>query len=250
MSVAILLASWPETELGINLGKMFIAAYERNFPDADIFVGINPAPRLDEWLSILEASPLNIRYAVTPKDLILSSDASGYQTALRLYRDTNSSHDLIWFNHFKGVSWRRIDVSETNISLLLDKRKNVEDVFADHPDVGLYALTGWAINHGKLDPGGPDDLTSQYYNFSYPTLRITPVHTFFVTRGEPVRNFVHNCNSSFFDKPLPNRFFFENDFCQCIFRQGYTAYIREPFPGVTKESIDTTIKNWKLVNGL
>ena len=91
----------------------------------------------------------------------------------------------------------------------------------------------------------------QYYTFPYSPMGVQVLWTFFVLRGEPVIHFVNNCSNSFFEAPLPHRYFFENDFYQVVFRQGFLPRIRDYIVSHTGAvSYEQKIAQWKAVNGI
>jgi len=252
----IMLAAWPGSQHSLTIGKYFLKTYEEYFPDATIYIGINDGPFLEQWLEILKASNLNILYDITPKAITMNSDASAYQTALKLYKESGNVHDLIWFNHFKGASHAEHELQAyqfySQTDGLMCNRHEIEQVFLDNDAVGLYALTGWPIHHDKLDIGHEDDFSSRYLTLPYSTLRITVVYTFYVARAKAIRYIVDNATVDFFEQPYPHRFFFEQDFYHMIFRQGYIPIIKIPYPGhgFTQQTFTTIIDKWKADNNL
>lgn len=237
MRPGIILASYPVSQHALDLGRRFIRIYETHFPDAVIYIGINSAPLMNEWAEIFQESSLEIYYDITPKNLELCSDASAYQTALRLYKDKSINHDLVWFNHFKSVTHRETyGIADREIDELLLCRSQVEDVFAN-PLIGFYANKGWRYGHDM-----PDQV-SKYYEFTYPHFRIQPLFTFFVVRGIALQNLVQNGDISLLNEPLPDRYFMENNALQLICRQGYLPHIHNcvrngDYSGVA--NVDTT----------
>jgi hypothetical protein len=245
MNHGILLASFPNTENSLAIGARFLDFYTRNFPTATVYVGINPAPLQDRWIDMLKASSLEIFYAITPEELSLNSDASAYQTALKLVKEQNKEHDLLWFTHFKSVT--NTDTKHLANDLASDLLSNpayIEDVFKD-PSIGLYGINGWTYNQEVAD------YISPYFSFPYTNLGVQVLWTFFVLRADPVMHFLNNCSDNFFNTRLPHRYFFENDFYQVVFRQGYLPHIRDFMQSSNgTRSYAEKIAQWKVENKL
>lgn len=219
MRPGIILASYPVSQHALDIGRRFIRIYETYFPEAVLYIGINSAPLMNEWAEIFQASSLEVYYDITPRDLEICSDASAYQTALRLYKEKGIEHNLVWFNHFKSVTHRELyGLADREIDDLLLHRSKVEAIFSDD-SIGFYANKGWCYGHSV-----PDQI-SQYYKFPYPPFRIQPLFTFFVVRDTPLRNLVQNGDQSFLTAPFPDRYFMENNSLQFICRQGYLPHI-------------------------
>ena len=82
----IIFASHIPTPNKLYVGKQFLDKFVESFHDYDIYIGINNS--CDEWAKMIEdySDKLNIFYEITPLNLLINSDASAYQTALRLLK--------------------------------------------------------------------------------------------------------------------------------------------------------------------
>ena len=225
MRTAILFAIYFANDYGLKVARSFLDRFKA-FEDADIYVGINPAEKMREWISDLRAP--NIRYAQTPDHLVIDSDASAYQTAFRLMHESGRRYDLLWFGHTKSASTGRWNWAEYFGEKFFGRRIAVEHEFED-PDVGTYGPQ--AVIH----PEPILDCITPYLKLPYPMLPIMYVHTFYACRGQPVHYFLKHCER-FLTDPLPAggrmrpdgepieatpRYFFERDFYQLVWKQGY-----------------------------
>src|SRR5579864_8601042 len=85
---------------------------QHSFGDCDLFIGINASNVTHQVQQILDTQYRGkfkrLEYAVTPEALVVDSDVSGYQTALRLLTNhlktlpIGTRYNLVWFGHTKG----------------------------------------------------------------------------------------------------------------------------------------------------
>lgn len=258
MRPGIVLASFPVSQYALDLGKTFLNIYEEYFPDAVLYVGINPSSYNDQWMNMLKHSSIETYYNLTPDRLILNSDASAYQTALRLVKEKNIEHDILWFNHQKSVAHADVRcITDRHMDGLMRNRHQIEQLFMNDPMLGVYALEGWGIDHDKMNAGNEEDYTSRYLEFPYSVLKIATVYTFYAVRCTPVKILLEQ-SKKFLNEQLPHRYFFENDFCELIFRQGYIPYIEKwicdnlghKLAQNTRERFDKIINEWRIQNHL
>ena len=222
MKTAVLLAAYTINDYTTKLGKRYIQLLQKHFKDADIYVGINLSPLQDELIQLLNESGLNIKNEVTPEHRVTDSDASAYQTALRLLKSSGKKYDLCFFMHYKGATYQDSRyITKLHLQALLEDRIRIESLFARNKKIGLYSLAGWTYD------GGPwAETAHEYIKLPYPIqLQIQPIFTFYVIRGSAVQYIIKNATDAFFDQRLPNRYFFENIPPQMVFGQGYEPYI-------------------------
>lgn len=248
MTPGIILASYPNSPYALELGRRLLDMIYSSFPDATLYVGINYGPYLEQWTKMLYDYPGRVLYEITPEYLVLPSDASAYQTALRLYKKHGEEHSLLWFYHFKGTTHPDTrGLSGDIFSYFSNARVEIEQQFNTDKRLGIHGFTGWTFDHNLLDPGQSHDMCSFYMDLPYPVLRVTVLYSIFTCRGLPVWNLVQNCTDDFLTKRLGSSFFFENDFSQLIFRQGYTPSFHT-FTYHPKEQIDQVVNTWVQTN--
>lgn len=216
---AVVFASYINNDDALRLGLRFLDVFQSKFVDCDIFIGINPCQKQQEWINAIERSPLNIKFALTTPDLVMDSDASAYQTALRLLKESKYEHEQVWFGHTKGATSGNYDITDRYINNLFLKREVVDELFGN-PEFGIYGL------ECALHPEKIEDRISQYRTYNSDPLMIMFLYSFYVIRGNIVYDFVHNCLEEFFTHKLKgDRYFFERDFYQIVFMQGYLPMV-------------------------
>lgn len=229
--------------------KVFIDLFEKHFADCDLHVGLNPCRLRSEARRLFAKSRLAPRVRVTPRRLVLDSDASAFQTALRDLAETGRRRELYWFCHTKGATSREYDVLRGLMIELLLRRQAIEQSFRE-TDIGVYAPVAARYTHGSR-------VVSRYMRFPRKPLHLACLYSFYVLRGDLLWNFLDNCDRSFFEEPLPTRYFFEGDFPQIAFMQGHPPLVRQvaQLPVgrgsellSTRETVDEEIGRWMLEN--
>ncbi len=216
---AVVFASYVDDEAYLPFCARIVQLWQQEFADSDIYVGINPCRCQREWTAMLDGSGLRVRYAVTPAPLLLPSDASAFQAALGLLQAQPTRYDYVWFGHTKGAtSGDYATLTAHLIELFLKKEAIITSLQAT--GCGLYALAA------SIAPRARDGC-SRYLAFRYTALPIFCVFTFYVFLGRPLHSFLDRCDRSFFTERLPNAHFFEGDFPQAAFRQGYEPCVRK-----------------------
>lgn len=212
---AIVFASYMPDEHALGIGEEFLAVFAEHFADADVCIGVNPSACQDAWRARIAGCGLRARQALVETHRVIDSDASAFQAALTLLRDSGETYDLIWFGHTKGVTTKDLRLTRWFIDKLFRRRQAVERVF-DDPMCGVYGL------QAVLLPEKNVDVITPYCRLPYPQLDIMFTHTFYVCRGKPVHEFLRRCDRSFFDERIKgDRWFFERDFYQIVFMQGF-----------------------------
>ena len=220
MKTAVVFAAY------INDARYF-AMFEKNMElflsemhDSKFYVGINACKHQLEIIRYFKMHKLDFKYAITDARLTLPTDASAYQTALSLMQKDNEKFDLIWFSHTKGSNSQQYNDLVAQLIELYLKKENVAKHFLAHPKCGLYATSG--VVYPKVRP-----FINRYATFRYPPLLLSPLYSCYAIRGKLVRNFLTKCNDIFFTEKLPNGHFFEFDFPQITFQQGYVPYVQQ-----------------------
>ena len=213
---AIIFAAYAANEHGLNVFLRIMSHIEQEFRDAHVFVGINPCRMQSRLIQHLQNSQLNLQYDITPEKLIIDSDASAFQTALRLLLKTQDHFDLIWFVHTKSsTNFSHEPTLDWLLFNLLRNRYLVEDTFL-HSSIGVCGVD--IVIH----PDPIEDLISQYKSYPFSQLQLMFLFTFYVIRGSIVHRFIETCCNSFFNERInSDRYFFERDFYQIAFMSGY-----------------------------
>ena len=221
------------------VGEQIINAIKIHHPNSDLYVGINPSSLANEWINIIRNSGINNKIIITPQHLVTNSDASAYQAALNLLKQSKKSYDLIWFFQTKSAYQQKsYNIFVDFLDNFISKPKEAREVFLKNKNIGSYSL------YTVIHPKELNDVWSSYLKMQFKWLPIMHLYTLFVLRGKPVHYFLNNCNKNFFEEPLlavggTNRYYFERDFYQIIYMLGYLP--------ATKNVIQLHFNNWDAV---
>jgi hypothetical protein len=219
MKKAIIFASHIPTPDKIFVGQESLDKFVESFSDYDIYIGINNS--CDEWVKMVGdySNILNIRYEVTPENLLDTSGGAAYQTALRLLKQTNIKYRIYWFGHTKGATSNTHDFRKEVFNKFWNHRKVIEHEILENdfslysPYIGITASNYLNTTLPIFIDGKLNDHLASYYSF-------------WVLSGEVLNKFIDNCNDEFFHKNLlsfkrlvsdkwgeyVDRYFFERDF--------------------------------------
>lgn len=220
---------------------------ENKFQNLTIFIGINPSPFLEDGIKIIEKHKnRDIFYSTTPNHLVCDSDASGYQTALKLLKDSKKSFDLYWFMHSKSVTTNRSQEREFMLKDFIENKEKIESLFVENGFIGSYG--DMLIQLGTLKKGhkfSTPTVSGNYLNKFYDFKIKTPFEyfytkTFFVVKGGIINDFISKCDESFFNDYLniygeknTDRYFFERDFIRVVDKMGYVVLGRVVSNGIS-----------------
>jgi hypothetical protein len=269
---AVILASHIPSVDKIWIGEDILKKIKQYLPTADIYVGINPSNCVDEWIKTIKK--YTNKYLITPSDLVVGSDASSYQTALKLFKENlNDQYDLVWFLHTQATKSNRHDVRNRHLNNLIVNNNQIIESFMNDDNIGgfssCYSPAPY-INDEKFSY--TEKILDKYYNFKYTPFRYITIGTMYVILGKILNNFLEHCNVDFFEKPLsvyPDQkttdlYFFERDFIQIVNRSGYVVksviYQNDYLLKVNGETLldyglcekfyKENLKNWKNFNNL
>lgn len=256
MKKLVIFASHIPSDDEIHVGESILKDVKKYLGNnTDIFAGVNPSNSLDNWLSVLKNYTENIE--ITPPELIIGSDASAYQSALRLYRKNITDYDLVWFLHTQGTKSKNHEARKRHLDTLL--YSDITDIFKDQ-SVGAYGHSLVPLPNYKK----PHEWDFMLDRFGVPR-KNKPIRCFFsgtmyIIRGEILNYFLKNCNDDFFNNLLYNSFgdvnigdkwFFERDFIHIV--DSYHDYILKPRhitdfhnkPPMDYNNYLTLIEEWK-----
>lgn len=221
------------TEDRLFVLKEFLDEFKKNFTNSDIYIGINPES-ISSVEVILHESNLNI-VAIdrASPELYTSSDASAYQIALKLLKDSGRIYDVGWFIHTKGgVNSYSDYLRKWYIDNLLADKHYIETFLSENTDIGSYGLLGLEYDtnraYSETDTEIPlfenklsKELPYTHVNFFY-------IHTLYVVRGEVLNNFFSLITDKWFQSKL-DRYYFEGVFPFIVSRLGYFPYISNKY---------------------
>lgn len=233
----------------------YIDVLVKYYSDCDIYVGVNPSSFADEWIKTLIDTGLSIKCKITEESMVIKQHASAVQTALQLYKESNTEYDLVHYIHTKGISYaNQIVENPAFIDYYLGYAKKIESIreFMDtNPKYGGWADFGMLQTQwfkGKFyDKNAPatnewmaqsvENATeeiheywdwSRYYPFKYKPLRTQWLTGFYTIRHELMKEFIDNCSDDFLygnvEKMGFDIYFFETQIAQVVCRQGYLRY--------------------------
>lgn len=263
---AVIMASYIPSIDTLWIGEDILNKIKQYVPNNDIFIGINPSSCTKEWIDIVKKHTLN--YGITPDNLVINSDASAYQTALKLYRDNGQKeYDLILFLHTQGTKSGRHDVRNNHLNTLLENFKNLIELFDKDEKLGAYGNTITPLPNCWVDHESDFYLKRFGLDFVNRPIRCFLVGTMFAIKGDVLNNFIFKCNDSFFNEILHNPhtngvgdpWFFERDFIHIV--DGFTNYYIKgenvinnygvPLNGLTDlEHFKNLLNNWIIKNNV
>ncbi len=228
MKTSVILASYIPTPDRLYVGMEILDKLVEYFSDSKIYVGINPSTPF--WTELLDSykEKLDIKYKVTKEDKLINSDASAFQTALKLYRfESDMNDDLVWFIHTKGVTSNCNEFRTELFNLFLKPRMDIEKLFENNK-FGVFNPFMYKIN-------GHDNYIENNLrtiligdNFKINT-NLSCLYTWYTMRGSILKDFLNDVDNSFFEKNLItlgveqnfDRYFFERDFPMIAEKYGY-----------------------------
>jgi hypothetical protein len=207
--------------------RQFLETFKSKFLDSDLYVGINPGS-LDNIEDIINEYELNTQIAKVNESLYSRSDASAYQAALKLLRDSGKEYDNYWFVHTKsGVNSHSDYLREWYINNFLNKRNSIED-FISTEDVGSYGMLGleYNLNVAYTDTDVEISLWKNdiIKELPYAHMDIFYIHSLYVITKKPINVFFDLISDTWFNTKL-DRYYFEGVFPFIVSRSGYFPYI-------------------------
>jgi hypothetical protein len=234
-----------------------------NFNDSYFFIGLNNSQYTEDSLKMIKKYK-NVECGVVTKELQCDSDASGYQLALKLLKDSNKNFDLYWFLHSKAITTNKHNEREFLFNDFVKNKEKIFNLFEENDFIGSYGDMGIKLstlekNHKYSTPTRSGNHLEKYYSFKVKTpLEFFCAKTFYVIKGEIINKFISDCNYDFFTKPLnldnnekTDRYFFERDFLRIVDKFGFIPLFNKISAGIsdnrwgtmsTKESNEDYIK--------
>lgn len=250
---------------GLQKGIDFLEAFEEQFSDYILFIGIQKDSLL-EWektLNIFNKNN-NIFYEKASPDLYVNSDVSGFQKALELYYK-NIDHIILepeacaWFGHSKGVTTNNNSYHYWCINNFWKQRDIIENRLNSDSNLGCFGKhLSYIPNYSQST--NISNIWTNYApcNFIKRPLNFMFVNTFFVIKHHILKTMLEKIDSSFFNSKIVgaygegDRYFFERDFIHFVDMMGYEPLFEEispnhlwPFPNV-QEWLNE-INSWKFL---
>jgi len=223
------------SEESILILKNLILKLNEEFNEPLFVIGFNQSDYVNTFIGELnQENKINFIYDIVSDNLKCDSDASGYQCALKLLKDSNIRYDLYWFIHSKAITTGRDNERDYMVNDFISNKKNIENLFNENDFVGSYGdmiiqLGTLKTGHKFSVPTSSGNYLDKYYDFIIKLpLEYFYAKTFFVVKGDIINNFIDNCDYGFFTNPLnidgsgkTDRYFFERDFIRIVDKMGY-----------------------------
>lgn len=193
----------------------FFSAFKTHFSDADFYVGINYGT-LPELEDEIKKYGLNVNIVrLTNENLYTRTDASAYQAALKLLKNSGKKYDIYWFAHTKGGVNHRPAERQMYIDEMITQRKPIEEMFEKYPHLGSWGIRGNSISGGGVN----------WYNYNVdvsfpPICRNVPlpwcpydhvnwsyIETLYVLKKEAVETWFKYMHDDFFTTKLDGCYF-------------------------------------------
>jgi hypothetical protein len=216
MSNAVVFAGWfPNLERS----NYYINDMKKHFKDEDVYFGVNPSStNFHKTLGLIGYDNVSI----TPDNRVVNSDASAFQTALELLKKSNKTYETIYFLHTKGMSYNNQAWFSSYDSYYLGFFRHLQQIntiLKNEENVGGVSYVG---RNEPMHGSGYSLALDKYYDFgeNNQTSNIMSLITFYAIRGKIIKEFIDNCNTSFFTDTL-DRYFFETSFPLIVDKMGY-----------------------------
>lgn len=235
MRHAVVFSSFiPDTEVARFVGAYYVDLFQRRFADSTIYVGINAGSSQD-WRAALSASGLDVVLCETPAHLVVDSDVSGFQSALRTIRNTGARHDFYWFGHTKGATHDAIRHTDGLREVLERDFWSRRDEVEQRCDPARH---GAFLAYPMLTTTRSEEIVDYLrgvFPALYPPVGAFPTYTFFGMTGVSLRNFLAGAEDRFFSQNLIagtglSRYFFEGGFAWVADMGGFEPYLLEKGP--------------------
>lgn len=213
----------------LHVLEEFIDTFRKDFADSDLYIGINPGSVIAVE-DTLNKSNLNIvaQKRVNP-ELYSESDASAYQLALKLLKESGNQYENYWFVHTKGgVNSHSDYLRKWYISHFLENKIEIEQLLVSNPGIGSYGMLGLEFNpnfyYSEKDTQLPLFENLIIPQLPYPHINFFYIHTLYVIKGKIIQKFLSLITEEWFTTKL-DRYYFEGVFPFIVSRSGYYPYL-------------------------
>lgn len=251
MSSCIIFAATILTQEREFVLRRFLETFQKYFPTADLYIGINP-DSISSLESIIAEYQLNTQTIRVQPELYSESDASAYQAALKLLYNSKKQYDAYWFVHTKsGVNSHSDYLREWYIDNFLSRKDSIESFIVDNK-LGSYGMLGLEYDPNRnytetdveiklWDNDISEDLPCTHANFFY-------IHTIYTITHNPMSVFFKLVTDKWFTSKL-NRYYFEGVFPFLVSRSGNFPYLENQY-GCSGIDLQPYVKQWIDTNHL
>jgi len=230
MTDAVIFSAWVPQHL-LHRGEQYLQYLYEYFLDCDIFCGLNvqTSPAFLDMIEAYKRKGLKIEYKCVAPSMSSSSDMSGFQAALSLYKFTNKNYNTVFFSHTKSITHPEKNHKEGVEHMVVSFHKNrqrASRLIHSNPRIGGWTAVG-RLNYEHLSL----NKIEEYFPFPCQALPLTYVLTNYAMRGSLIKQFIDGCNPTFFTTTYDalgyNRYFFEFYFPNIISKMGYIPLVDE-----------------------
>lgn len=235
----------------------YMTVFKKHYSDCDLYIGINYGS-INQVEEVIKSYELSTHLTRIPHHLYCESDASAYQGALNILKNSGSRYDLYWFAHTKGaVNYRPFERS-LYINEMFSNRIEIESMFEKYEYLGSYGLRAvstsaagddWSTfnRDHQIQICSNDiikDLPATHVDWSY-------IETMYALNKKSVETFLDLTKDVFYSTKIQERCYFEVIFPWIATRCGYFPYVKIPNCFFNKKiSLKEITNNWIIKNNL
>lgn len=239
----------------MNVIREFFSSFKENFGDVDFYIGVNHGS-VSNLEKVIDEYKLNCNFIRGIEPLYTKTDASAYQAALKLLKQSGKTYDIYWFAHTKGGVNSRENVRELYIKEFFSKRQEIEDMFTKYPQLGSWGLRGNSISAAgvqwkdyNVDCGLSICGNKSYSWMPYRHVNWSYIETLYVLNKTSVEEFLKQSPDEFFTTKL-NPWYFETVMPWVPSRMGFFPYVKIKRDFWDKCELTDITKQWLFENGL
>ncbi len=219
MKNVVIFAAWMPR---IDRAQIYVDKLKEHYGDCDVYIGINPGS-VPEFEALLRANGFSNIVNVDP-EIAVNSDASAFQAALFLLKESGKTYKTVYFLHTKGVSYATdkewMDSCESYfVGFCI--RRNLVDAEIIKDGIGGVSYVG--RNEPMNGSGYSTVLDKYYWPKEYGCENIMSLTTFYAVRYSIVKEFLDECIERFFIDQL-DRYFFEASWPLLVDRAGFKRH--------------------------
>ena len=225
----------------------FLKSLEDNFSESDIYIGINYGS-IAKVENIIKEYNIKCTISRLEDETQYSlSDASAYQLALKLLKDSTKKYEYYWFIHTKsGVNSHSNYLRGGYIEKLIKRKSHIESLLSENKDFGSYGLLGLEFDENK-NYQETDTEISLFENKKTEALKYNHapffyIHSLYVIDKRPIEMFFDNVTDIWFTSKL-DRYYFEGIFPFIVSRSGYIPYLANRISCIGTD-LKLSIDNW------
>jgi hypothetical protein len=235
----------------------FLNQFKTTYSDCDFYIGIN-YNSINEIESIVESYGLNVNIKrLTEPNLYCGSDASAYQQALKLLKDSNKTYELYWFAHTKGAVNNRPYERNMYLTQLFANRLHIESMFINNTQLGSYALRGVSRSAGMLNWATYNKdheveicLNSISKDMPYTHVNWSYIETMYAINKHSIETFLSLTSDAFYENKIQEPCYFETVFPWIATRCGYFPYIHQTDCFFGERNLKDITTEWIKYNNL